>query len=487
MPLQFIPIHHKEDITIINSYGFIGVVNLWSKREYAINRFHEAEVDLAPETSSISAFGNLYGNGLKHLLINLLYNPQIEFLLVCGSNRSGSQEEISNFFDHGVSLYEQLGVSCNLIKGTKRTLPKTITPDLFTNTPRIINLDDIKSESFLLELKTLLPTLMRSHSSEMLKESDRKKIDLPEVNIQYFPSNPIGHTIIKDTPIEAWKEILFCLNRFGHYADLGKKGKRIELLNVKAIVNNPGHEDNELLESCGFSVDTISKYCRELIDGQERADLDYTYGNRIRSYFGCDGLTECIKKLKANKQNRRAYIVLWDSKNDLTVSDRSAPCLTTIYFRLYDDKLTLTATFRVHNALDAWLRNLYGLMKIQDYVSEETAIEKGPVTVVSHSISINPNDYDRVLEVVRQKEKKLEFEEDPNGQFRIAIEEGKIVLRHIYKGETIGEYKSGKAERIQYELKRNRAISDIGHAIYIGRQLSKAERCLQAGEIFTED
>ena len=55
-----------------------------------------------PTTSPIAVFGTLYGNGLRELLRNLLYNPQIQTLLVCGRNRSGSLEDLQAFFDAGL-------------------------------------------------------------------------------------------------------------------------------------------------------------------------------------------------------------------------------------------------------------------------------------------------------------------------------------------------------------------------------------------------
>ena len=63
------------------------------------------------------------------------------------------------------------------------------------------------------------------------------KIELPTIKVHYFPSNPRGHQIIKETPLEAWKELIFCLHRFGHHVNLGpKKGERIELQNIKVVV-----------------------------------------------------------------------------------------------------------------------------------------------------------------------------------------------------------------------------------------------------------
>ena len=88
--MEFKPLHFADRLTIINPQGTVGVVTLWSKPDYVIERFRQAGVDLNPATSPIAVFGTLYGNGLREMLRNLLYNPQIQTLLICGHDRSGS-------------------------------------------------------------------------------------------------------------------------------------------------------------------------------------------------------------------------------------------------------------------------------------------------------------------------------------------------------------------------------------------------------------
>jgi thymidylate synthase len=472
----------------------VGVVTLWSRKDYVQDKFLEMGIDLDPQSSPIVAFGNLYGNGLKYLLANLLHNPQIRFVLVCGRNRSGSLEELQNFFSLGVEEYKSLGAIRNRIIGTRRTLDKGLTPELFKFPPRVRYVGDINDTDLEAKLKEFFDTLPQKkpgqdiwlHHSFQSENLERLKIELPEVEIRYFPSNPRSHTIVKSTPLEAWKELIFCIYRFGHPVQLkASKGTRQELQNVKVIVEKPCEEPKESLQRYGFSLEAFKEYQDDIVKGNIREDEDYNYGNRIRLHFEVDGLTECIKRLNKSSQDRGAFINLWDLKFDL-ITERSTPCLVTLFFRVFEDNLTLSATFRVHNAVDAWLQNFYGLMRIQQVVSEGIGIESGAITVISHSISINPAEYDRALKVVEERERKFEFEEDPNGQFRITVEEGKIVVRHLYDGEIIKEYKSRKAERIQYELNRDHAISNIGHAIYIGRQLAKAEQCLIIGEEFEE-
>ena len=96
--MEFIPLHFADRLTVINPQGTIGVVTLWSKVDYVIERFRQAGVDLDPATSPIAVFGTLYGNGLREMLRNLLYNPQIQVLLICGHDRSGSRRELTQFF-----------------------------------------------------------------------------------------------------------------------------------------------------------------------------------------------------------------------------------------------------------------------------------------------------------------------------------------------------------------------------------------------------
>ena len=100
--MEFKALHFADRLTVINPQGTIGVVTLWSKVDYVIERFRQAGVDLDPDTSPIAVFGTLYGNGLREMLRNLLYNPQIQMLLICGNDRSGSREELFNFFELGL-------------------------------------------------------------------------------------------------------------------------------------------------------------------------------------------------------------------------------------------------------------------------------------------------------------------------------------------------------------------------------------------------
>ena len=67
------------------------------------------------------------------------------------------------------------------------------------------------------------------------------------------------------------------------------------------------------------------------------------------------------------------------------------------------------------------------------------------------------------------------------GYFRITLDRQDILVEHRYQDVTLKEYRGRRAERLQHEIARDVALSDINHAIYLGRQLSRAEAALKEG------
>jgi thymidylate synthase len=118
-------------------------------------------------------------------------------------------------------------------------------------------------------------------------------------------------------------------------------------------------------------------------------------------------------------------------------------------------------------------------------------MERGPITVMSHSISVDPAALDRAAIVARNKKTdqvvdrrtgKVELRFDPNGEFTLTVDKNarEIVVQHSYKGSRISEYRGESAEAIEQQLARDVAISEISHALYIGRELAKKEFELRA-------
>ncbi|MFP3868017.1 MAG: thymidylate synthase [Desulfobacteraceae bacterium] len=491
--MEFIPLFFQEKLSLVNPRGVIGVVTLWSRVDYVQQRFRQAGVELDAAKSPIAGFGTLYGNGLRELLRNLLYNPQIQVLLICGRNRSGSLEELQKFFDQGLEPGDSKLVSYQAlpsgeevhtcrIRGTGRLIDSLVRPELFTAPPQLVWLGEPQDPATLERIGKFFAT-WQARPALSSNELKRQAIPLPQVAIAHFPSNPRGHTVVRDSPLAAWKELLFILSRFGHLVSL-KKGERIELSNVKAVVEQPVFEPEESLQAHHFDPEHLRRYQAEILKGEKEADETYNYGHRLRQYFGLDGLQACIQRLQADPEDRKAYLVLWDNRRDLEAPE-GHPCLVSLFFRRFEEKLTLTATFRTHNAMDAWLINFYGLMAVQQYVAQAIALPPGAITVISHSISIDRRELDRALEVVGRR--PFELRTDPCGYFRISLDQGEIVVEHRWGDVTLATYRSDKARQLQHRLARDLALSDLNHALYLGRQLARAEQCLQNGQEFIQE
>jgi thymidylate synthase len=491
--MEFKPLYFADRLTIINPRGTIGVVTLWSKVDYVIERFREAGVDLDPETSPIAVFGTLYGNGLREMLRNLLYNPQIRLIVGCGHDRSGSWKELFSFFELGLEQMQGspihykrpksgMEVTPCRIKGTKRIIDDLVTPDNFrtehANLPSLAWLGDPQVTDTNVDFLKYLAGRQERTSSVV-----RVKIPLPEVEVKYFPSNPRGHVVVRDTIIEAWQEVLYLLTRFGRRVTL-KKGDRLELQHVKVVVEKPRFEAEEKLQAVHLDPQKLRQYQEDILRGALREDETYNYGHRLRTHFGLDTLAACVARLKKDPEDRKAYVALWDTRRDLTVKE-GRPCLVSLFFRKFEEKLTLSATFRTHNAMDAYPLNLYGLMAIQNWVAERVGLPSGAITVVSHSLGLDPKELDRALMVIGKRPFKVRL--DPMGYFRITLDGKEILVEHRFEDVTLKEYRGKKAERLQHEIARDVALSDINHAIYLGRQLAKAEMALKEGREFVQD
>ncbi len=124
-------------------------------------------------------------------------------------------------------------------------------------------------------------------------------------------------------------------------------------------------------------------------------------------------------------------------------------------------------------------------MAVQRYVAEKLGQKGGAITVYSQSITIDRKELGRAKEIAA--EKKYRVVEDPNGYFRITLDGENIVVEHCTGDVILKRYEGRKASRLQHEIARDCALSDIGHAIYLGRQLQRAEECIKTGTRFIQE
>ncbi|RLB84139.1 MAG: hypothetical protein DRH24_06000 [Deltaproteobacteria bacterium] len=498
----FQPLYFKDKLKIINPEGFIGIVTLWSSPEWVAKRLFEIGIDLSGHSSPIAVIGNLRGNGFPHLIRNLLYNPQITLLACCGRNRYGSLEDLISFFSKGVEQVEESSpyhlngqtIPAARIRGRTRMIDTLVKPEDFDPKPEITYLGELRdsqslenTKKYFSEISCGLHPSKSNNLSRPPAAAHPKKIPLPKVCVNTFPCNSKAFIISKKDVVQAWEEVIFILYRFGRTVHLSKGGRK-ELQNVKVIVEQPVSSPDQRLFKYWFKEDKIKLYQKDILSGEEPADDSYTYGHRLRSYFGIDGLAKVAERLLKDNEDRKCFIALWDTGNDLR--GKSTPCLVSLFFRYYEKKLTLTAAYRTHNAIDAWIYNFYGLKAILDFVADKTDMEPGAITVISNSISIDLDESTIArAALLVEKSRKSSIKTDPNGNFIITVDKQKneIIVQHCTEdGLLINEYRGKKAESIQHKLYKDMALSDLNHAMYIGRQLAQAEMSLKYGFEFIQ-
>jgi thymidylate synthase len=324
--------------------------------------------------------------------------------------------------------------------------------------------------------------------------ASRVRVELPRAGSaggSFQPSEVGAHQVVRARPLDCWEELVVRAVRFGHPVSLAK-GARLELLNAVAVITDPAVEPGSALASFGFDLERFEAYGRRILSGELPEGISYTYGNRLRRHFGVDALEVAASLLRSDPETRGAYVSLWDTPVDLSPEARGKPCLATLFFRLSGGRLTLTATYRAHNLLTAWLENVYGLMSVQRWVASRAGVPPGAITVVSHSLGIDPasprfamaqamaagwsrdDDLDRGTG-------KYSLRQDPNGYFVVTVDRDRrtVVAEHRFGGVLVKRYEAERAVTIEREVAADMAVSLVSHALWLGRELSAKERQLR--------
>jgi thymidylate synthase len=471
----FAALYHADRLRVINPHGDVGLITLWSPWR-AVERKLPPET-LDPGRSRIAVAANLYGDGMFAMFCNLLFNPQVRHLIALGADLDlPTVREIEAFLRDGLEETELLGAPLRRIVGTTRTFPlaERFDAERLRATLSFHALGKLSAPGLNEALLALLDELPVA-----TEVPPRVTVEIPPAlpeDYAYAPSDVGAHQVVRRTPVDAWDELVARVLRFGH--PVAVKGGRLELLNAKVVISAPAEDPAEALRERGFDPAAFHAYQRRMFDAALH-DADYTYGNRLRAHFGVDTLQLAIDRLRGDEETRDAYISLWDTAYDLP-GEHSNPCLVSLFFRRSQGALTLTATYRAHNLLTAWLLNVYGLVAIQRHVADAVDTPIGPLTVISHSLGADPASDRFGAALARIGRPKGGLDEDPNGYFVVSVDGDEILAEHRFDGALIKQYRSDRADRIAHAITADMAVSLPSHALWLGRELAAKEQQLHA-------
>ena len=502
--LAFAPLHLADRLHPVNPTGDVGLLTLWSPLRTVQRKLDAiSPAILDPARSRVAVVANLYGDGMFAMLCNLLHNPQVRHLVAIGEPLDlPTVAELRAFLADGLEDTTMLDRTLKRVRGTDRLFPDVPAFDAerLRETLTLTVLGRLSDPGLGPALQGALATLPRADPATI---GARVTVDVADVaggaagaDRVRQPSDVTAHQVVRRRPLDAWTELMVRVSRFGRPVEL-RSGPRLELLNVKVVLTEPAEESEASLARYGFRLDRFRSYQESILRPELPEGIAYTYGNRLRGHFPqattpADTLRSVIDALRANPESRRGFVALWDTALDLPAGedgdDTAAPCLTTLFFRRDDDRLALTATYRSHNLLTAWLQNVYGLLAIQRHVAAAVDLPPGPITVISHSLGIDPRNPRYALartldagwkrdEDLDQDTGKYSLREDPNGYFVVTADRarGVVVAEHRYAGLLLKRYEGPRADHLLREIGGDLAVSLVSHALWLGHELARCE------------
>jgi thymidylate synthase len=481
---------HKPNQLIYGS-GQTAVITGWTVKETLRKHLKDNEY---------AVIGQLYSptRGINLLIRNLLLNPHVRYLVILNATKedknAGACQCLGDFFRYGV----EASISDT---GRKSWVIRSLIPGY-------IDIDiDINALEKLRRSVEIQEAISISDAVEKIKFYGNKEIVTPwgiplkfPMNIvesNVFPGTRYGHRIEGKTIAETWVKIIHRIKTTGTIRPTGYDGKWQELIDLMAVVTEEP-DDFYFPEPNYLPIDRsfLEEYISQILDDAiNQEGVKYTYGQRLRSWFGRDQIEQVIEKLIGEIDAASAVMTLWDVKDH---EKGGSPCLNHIWLRVVDNELSLTAVLRSNDMFAAWPANAMGLRALQKHIRNEICqrsqydLKLGPLITLSQSAHIYDDTWSNAEQLIKEQYsaicKKLDYY-DPVGNFLIEIADDKIVVTHTTpgSGEIVGCYSGKNPLKMIKEICAALPAIRPDHAGYLGMELQKAANCLKIDKSYIQD
>ncbi|BBG58023.1 thymidylate synthase [uncultured phage] len=497
---------YKPNQLIIGT-GYIAICTGWTPAKSVASKL---------DPSDYAVIGNLYSasRGINFLVRNLLANPHVRDLVVMDSTRedknSGSVQCLKDFFENGVYRGKNdVGKPCwvidSLVKGY-----------IDVDIPLEV-LNQLRSSVTLRDSLTTYAILATVYGANK-PWAEPMVFPYNEPTSEVEPGPLYGHRIEGKTIAETWIKILQRIKTTGTIRPTGYDGKWQELIDLMAIVTDEP-EDFYFPEPNYLPLDReyLKNYIPQILDDADyREGVKYTYGQRLRSWFGQDQIEQVINKLVKEIDSASAVMSLWDSgtggSNESNLyqtirrygrdggdSDHNhggSPCLNHIWVRVVDNEVSLTATFRSNDMFSAWPANAMGLRALQHHIRDEIASQSeynltlGPLITISQSAHIYDDCWENVEQLINNQYQAIINQEfrsysDPTGNFLVETDGNNITVSQLTPiGEFVRKWEGKNPLKLIRQIVADCPSIQPFHIGYLAREI---ERASQQKTNYTQD
>lgn len=478
---------HKPN-QLLYGTGQIAVITGWTVKEAIAKHL---------DPSEYGVIGQLYSptRGINFLIRNLLLNPHIRRLVIVNATRedknAGASQCLIDFLENGVEI----------VSGKYWKIASPVVGYIDSEV-EILTLQRLRRSLVFTEAKTVNEAVnaVKDYAQQDPLEPWGEPIEFPlaEVVPDILPGVRYGHRIEGKTIAEAWVKIIHRIKTTGTIRGTSHDAKWQELIDLTAIVTDEPEEfyfpePNYLPIDREFLENYISQI---LDDAPNREGVKYTYGQRLRSWFGTDQIEQVIQELIGEIDAASAVMNLWDVKDH---EKGGSPCLNHIWIRVVENEISLTATFRSNDMFSAWPANAMGLRALQKHIQEqinqrsEHDLKMGPLITISQSAHIYEDTWENADQLIKKQYNniwKTAKHDDPSGNFLIEIlpDDREITIIHTFpSGEIAGVYTDKNPLKLVRKICAALPGIQPAHASYLGIEVQRASNCLGSGVEYVQD
>lgn len=444
-------------------YG-VGIITGWQEPKKVFNNLKEETKE------KVVTCGTLYSiNGINYIIANLYLNPHITELILLENPKMSevAQAGLKTFLNYIMTSKPEFHKK---FKFREEQLDNFAS--YYKNHIKIVKVQELDDVIQNMEI----PEQDWCNITEIEEE---------EINLQsQIPSEKMGFQVQANTVYQAWRRALKLIQTYGYLKQSDHGENQLELMNLSIVVREEDKENPSIDGIQGITKQQLEEYENEIISNIHQEGVHYTYGERFRNSQGTDQLEYIITELKDRAYSRRAVACLWIPELDSKTGE-NPPCINLYQAIIQGEYLYLTTYFRANDIYEAWPRNIYGILKIQDVLCKELGYKRGYVNTIAGSAHVYERNFKNLEEEVQNQPVSF-CEEDQRGYFTVTVEDNKIkVTFYNKKGEELRIFSGQTATELRDKC--TFYISNMDHAFYLGQELQKAEIALKEELAYTQD